>query len=629
MPRWPRSSSSNGTPCSPARPRTRTTTPASESAVELPDCAQYPEDVGSNDVLDLVDRAALIRALAEGGVDAAKALIADQASRDATLAARIAELRERLRRQASRRIQRLVGEYDRRATELETFRRRTEAELAAELANAEERRRRARGLDWSKIDDGLVDDVRSALLLPDASWMRPERPGLLARIRAWFARLVAWFRGLFGRKSPKAVRTPGERSVVFARLAEGGRTIGSSDLGEAIARLTPREREELTERVDKTLSARERDLRKEAEAKRREAEEQRRALEAEREEARRRAETEARDRVRDAESRRVDRELKERGFVTEKDGGLAVTYGLVERFARLVLEEETKQLPADVRLSLAGGASTGMYEKARLRQPDEIAHMDLPGSILAARQAGLRHIDESTSLVYREVTSERVHVVLAFDRSGSMAEGEKLPAAKKALLALYVAVRKRHPDATIDVLAFDNRVDLLDLVQLWECKPGAFTNTGEALRTAFLLLRSSRATRREVYLVTDGLPEAYTDDSGDVRSGNLAAAMESALVHARELATVRPMKFSLVLIRSDHPEYETAAREIARTLEGTMVVTDPNRLGVELLVRWIGRTETVRQPVASPAAAPTAPKAAAGSRPTGGKRRKADRRMGG
>ncbi|MCI4362653.1 MAG: hypothetical protein L3J77_05635, partial [Thermoplasmata archaeon] len=105
---------------------------------------------------------------------------------------------------------------------------------------------------------------------------------------------------------------------------------------------------------------------------------------------------------------------------------------LVERFARLVLEEETKQLPADVRLSLAGGASTGMYEKARLRQPDEIAHMDLPGSILAARQAGLRHIDESTSLVYREVTSERVHVVLAFDRSGSMAEGEKLPAAKKA-----------------------------------------------------------------------------------------------------------------------------------------------------------------------------------------------------
>jgi hypothetical protein len=106
--------------------------------------------------------------------------------------------------------------------------------------------------------------------------------------------------------------------------------------------------------------------------------------------------------------------------------------------------------------------------------------------------------------------------------------------------------------------------------------------------------------------------------------------MEAALARARELATVRPLKFSLVLIRSEHPEYEAAAREIARTLEGTLVVTDPNRLGVELLVRWIGRTETVRQPVASklpPGAAPPA-SAPSTSKPRG-KRRKVDRRMGG
>ena len=520
-----------------------------------------------------------------------------------------------------------MGEYDRREGELETVRRRTEAELAAELANAEERRRRARGLDWSKIDDGFVDDVRSALLLPDASWMQPERPSFLERLQALFARFLAWLRGLFGRKAPAPVRTRGERSVVFARLGEGGRSIGSSELGEAIARLTPRERDELHERVDKTLSARERDLRREAEEKRREAEEQRRALAAEQAEARRRAEEEERGKVREAESRRLEREMKERGFIAEKDGGLVVTYGLVEKFARLVLEEETRQLPTDVRLSLAGGASTGMYEKARLRQADEVAHLDLPSSILAARQAGLKHIDESTSYVFREVTSERVHVVLAFDRSGSMAEGEKLPAAKKALLALYVAIRQRHPDATIDVLAFDNRVDLLDLVDLWECKPGAFTNTGEALHTAFLLLRASRATRREVYLVTDGLPEAYTDSDGSVKSGNLPAAMEVALLRARELATVRPLKFSLILIRSEHPEYATAARELTKTLEGTMVVTDPNRLGVELLVRWIGRTETVRQPVApAPGSVPAPPTAPAKPK---AKRRKTDRRMGG
>ncbi|HKV90233.1 MAG TPA: hypothetical protein VJQ43_03440, partial [Thermoplasmata archaeon] len=233
--------------------RTPTTTPASESPVELPDCSQFPEDVGSSDLLDLVDRAALIRALAEGGVEAAKALVAEQAARDSSLAARIAALRERLKRQASRRVQRIVGEYDRRIDELESFRRRTEAELAAELASAEERRRRARGLDWSKIDDGFVDDVRSALLLPDAPWMQPERPTFLERLKAFFARLIAWFRRLFGRPAAAKRRPKGERSVVFARLGEGGRSIGSSELGEAIARLTPRERDQLSERVDQTL----------------------------------------------------------------------------------------------------------------------------------------------------------------------------------------------------------------------------------------------------------------------------------------------------------------------------------------------------------------------------------------
>jgi len=299
---------------------------------------------------------------------------------------------------------------------------------------------------------------------------------------------------------------------------------------------------------------------------------------------------------------------------------------LVERFARLLLEEESRQLPGDIRLSLKGGGSTGVYEKAKLRRLEEVARLDVPSSLLETRLAGRHHIDESTSYVYREVTSERVHVVLAFDRSGSMSEGGKLDAAKKALLALYVAIRRRYPDATIDVLAFDNTVSVLDLVELWECKAGAFTNTAEALRAAHLLLRSSRASRRELYLITDGLPEAYTDDEGRVRSGQLDVAMEHALERARELATVQPLRRTVILLKSDHPEYEVAARSLARTLLGELVVTDPARLGVELLVRWAHGVETERRieppptPVPAPSGAPRAPR---------GRPRRKDRRMGG
>jgi Mg-chelatase subunit ChlD len=519
-----------------------------------------------------------------------------------------------------------MGDYDRRAGELAEFERRSDAEVARRIAELEARLAKARSVDWSRLPSpDLSDEFQNALLAPDASWNRPPPPpGILARLRAAFARFIAWLRRLFGgRRAPAP--TPAEgRSLTIAFPSGAGRSLGASPLGDTLARLSAPQREELTDRVSRSLQGRERELQREAEERRKAAEAQRRRLEEERAEAQRRAESETERRLRDAEERRFERELKERGFVADRGGELAVTYGLVERFARLLLEEESRRLPGEIRLSLRGGGATGVYEKARLRRPEEVARLDVPGSLLEARMSGSRHIDESTSYVYREITSERVHVVLAFDRSGSMSEGGKLEAAKKALLALYVAVRRRYPDATIDLLAFDNTVTVLDLVELWECRAGAFTNTAEAIRAAHLLLQSSRATRRELYLITDGLPEAYTADDGSVRSGQLDEALDHALARAREMATVSPLRSTLILLKSAHPEYEAAARSIARTLGGELVVTDPTHLGVELLVRWAHGSEVERRVAApAPLPAPTVPS------PARGRKRRADRRMGG
>ncbi len=521
---------------------------------------------------------------------------------------------------------RVGEEYDRRQAELDLIARRSDEEVAQRIAELEQRLRAARSIDWSRLPTDLVADVGAALLLPTASWNQPPpRPSLAARIRAAFARFVAWLKRLFGRTSA-APPPRAERRVPIAIASPDGRALGASELGDALARLSGPEQQELSESVAQSLRAKEREIERAAEEKRRAAEAQRRELEEERREAERRAASDTEARVRAGEERRLERELKERGFVAERAGELVVTYGLVERFARLLLEEESRRLPGDIRLSLRGGGSTGVYEKARLRRAEEVARLDLPSSMLAARLAGQRHIDEETSYVYREVTSERVHVVLAFDRSGSMSEGGKLDAAKKALLALYVAIRRRYPDATIDVFAFDNEVQVLDLVELWECRAGAFTNTSEALRAAHLLLRASRATRRELYLITDGLPEAYTGDDGRVHSGQLDVAMERALERGRELATVTALQSTVLLLKSEHPEYEAAARSIARTLGGEMLVTDPAHLGVELLVRWAHGTETERRVSAAPT--PPAPPPA-GPRGGGGRRRRADRRMGG
>jgi len=596
--------------------------------VHLPDCTEYADDVVSDDLLDALDTAALVRALAEEGVEGARRLLRERSGDDPALRERLERLRDRLRRQGRRRVERIVEEYDQQVVALEEVRHRSDAEVAQQIAELEERLRSARSIDWSRLPPAdLLSDVQNALLLPDASWNRPPpRPNFLARLRAAFTRFFAWLRGLFSRRRARApARSPGRR-MAFATAAADGRTIGPSELGNALAQLSGSEQQELANHVASALKSRERGIEKEAEEKRRQAEAQRRRLEEERAEAQRRAEADAESRVRHAEEQRVERELKERGFVAEHRGELVVTYGLVDRFARLLLEEESARLPGDIRMSMRGGGSTGVYEKARLRRAEEIAHLDVPGSLLAARFTGSKHIDESTSYVFREITSERVHVVLAFDRSGSMSEEGKLEAAKKALLALYVAIRRRYPDATVDVLAFDNDVQVLDLVELWECRAGAFTNTAEALRAAHLLLRSSRATRKELYLITDGLPEAYSDEDGRVRSGQLDVAMEHALERARELSTVSSLKSTVLLLKSVHPEYEPAARAIARTLRGEMVVTDPTHLGVELLVRWARGEETERRLTSAAPEAPAVTPSAARSR---ARRRKSDRRMGG
>ncbi|HZY92107.1 MAG TPA: hypothetical protein VFG07_04965 [Thermoplasmata archaeon] len=563
--------------------------------------------------------------LAERGVEGARALLEERARTDPRLRERIEELRERLRRQAARRIGRVLDEYGQRVVQLESVSRAERERLEAQLARLEERRREARSVDFRHLTDASwLPDVTSALLLPDASWNQPERRSIWQRIRAFFAWILQGLRRLFGReRSHQRLKETG-RPMTFAALSGGGRSLGESELGEVLARLSPRQQTELRENMDRQVQAQERDLRRAAEEKRRAAEAQQRALEAEREEARRHSESDAESRLKDAVSRRLNRELTERGLATEKDGELSVTYGLIERFARLVLDEETRSLPRDVRMSFQGSASTGVYEKARLRQPEEVAHLDLPSSMVQARLEGAKHLEEGTSFIYREITSERVHVVLLLDKSGSMSEAEKLPAAKKALLALYVAIRRRHPDAAIDVIAFDNEVRLLDLLELWECPPGSFTNTAEALHAAHYLLRSSRASRREVFLITDGLPESYTDIDGRVKSGQLDSAMEHAVVRAQELSTVTPLKFTMILLKSEHPEYEVAARRIAQTVGGSLVVTEPQKLGVELLIRWAGGTETVHRAPASP----TTPGPTVVPSPRG-KRRKADRRMGG
>jgi Mg-chelatase subunit ChlD len=590
-----------------------------DEVIHLPDCTFVPEEPTDEDFLSLLPRSEVVRALAERGIEGALELLKREEARGGDLGRRIASFRERLRRQAARSISRLTRDYAAQMENLESVRVRSRKLLKEEMDRLRDSLEKARAFSQDGVmgDANLLEAVRSALLLPSDALKASlqVKKSLWLRIREWFARLWAMIRRLFGRGSPSARPTtkkaPG-RPLTLARLAFLGRSLTPDMTGDLFGELTPAQIAALKESAQKNLASQQRELEKKGRSEDDLLRRKREQLQGEEGEAKRQAEKKFQDEERRQVEQKLRTELSERGWVSERGGHLAVTYALVERFARLMLEEEEKALPEGLRLSLRGQASTGLYERGRMRELIELSRMDLPGSLLQSRMRGSRHLLEEESYVYREIRSESLHAVLLLDVSGSMAEGGKITAAKKALLALYMAIHRRYPDSIIDIVAFDSQARALDLVELWEVDPGSFTNTGEALHIAYELLRSSRATRKELYLITDGLPESYTEPGGVIRSGNLDRALAYATARARELATVQTLVSTLVLLKSDNPTYEKAARTLANVLKGYVVVTDPRRLAFELLVRFSSdrvvetemsdsHPETPRVPVASPA----------------------------
>ena len=98
-------------------------------------------------------------------------MLREKSGEDPALRERLERLRDRLRRQGRRRIERIVEEYDQQVVALDTVRHRSDEDVARQIAELEERLRSARAIDWSRLPPAdLLDDVRSALLLPSASW---------------------------------------------------------------------------------------------------------------------------------------------------------------------------------------------------------------------------------------------------------------------------------------------------------------------------------------------------------------------------------------------------------------------------------------------------------------------------
>lgn len=605
--------------------------------VTMPDCAHEATPLR----LTPEERRALVVRIANGGPEALDAFIKEkEAAGEGGIAAALRRMRDALLQQADALRARLEGS-------ISSERERLLATYETELAALEERRRaeaaalnESRGGRERRLQEEMARAELARLVL---SAPPPQKLGFLGRVRALLVRVwraLVWLltlplrllARLFGlrRRAP----VPGARSATVpvrggsgvlmeVEAGLGTALLTSADLRRAVdsrvRALPPRERmrmmrdrllglenyEDVARRIVETDLAREAE-RKEQELSASQEELARRLQDIEETEVARKASVdaaiEALERRRQEElaalQRRIDKgpeeamkeellaELEGSGLLSRKGDALRPTSRLMERFADIVFAEEAKGLPA-ARGNATGAFADGdgLFVREPLRSRMEVSHLDMHGTLLRAR---LRHphqrrIYDEDVVVYREERGSRLHVVIIFDRSGSMEENDRMLAAKRAVLALWHAVRMDNRRNEMDILAMDTSVTRVTLEEAWESKPRGFTNTGRALREAANLLKASRAERALIYLITDGLPEAYTVDGVD-GAGHPEKAMKFALEEARKLrALPAVVGTTLLLLEPEDELFVKAAEKLAHALDGRVVKTDPKELARDVL----------------------------------------------
>lgn len=603
--------------------------------VVLPDCKGEYDTFG----LTPEERRELVRRIAAEGAGAIDAFIREkEAQGDSTIARKVQKLKEELMRRAEDLRRRLRDDFGGKEAAAEAEYRARLAELQSREMEARRDLDRLRGATPAELEAALRANPVVGLALDSnvvarAPWWRRALRALAKVLRIllfpllWLLRLLTPARrkpdhvaialpGVGGTALSRAgdlyMGDPSFRREVKARLKAAPpsermrraweRLLGREDyetlarkamesiLAEEAERASARQKaseQALEERLGEILE-REREAQAEREGgAKRLAEEREREAEALEEALRNAPETQVKEAI-------VD-ELKAAGLLRGTGADLVPTLQFMDRFAALVYDEETKGGSAGARGSAGEYAEGhGHYVRGQMRTAIEASRMDIPASLLRARSRHpkVRHLFEDDVVVYREEREDSLQVVLIVDRSGSMEERGRMEAAKRAAFALHHAVKARNPRSKVHLLLMDTSVRPVSLREIWDAQPRGFTNTGAALRIAREHASRSRNGRTLVYLVTDGLPEAYTKEGEDV-AGHPEKAMAYAKAQAKELARERNLAgFVMLLLEPKDEMYVKAAEALAKEARGRVVPVDPQELARTLLRQFEG-AETV------------------------------------
>lgn len=553
-----------------------------------------------------------MRLLAEEGPAALERWLKEEEQQDVHIRARVEALRERLDRDARGRRRELQERHEEEKGAVRSTWERRMQETAERERALQERLAETEGPIRLSQEDLLASGPR---LRSSGDTARPRW-----RLRTWlrrvwvflvslWVRLVRKVRGGAPRQPGTVVVLPEGTSIDLAGLGpdtvlslqeESGswrdrwrrlrdRLLGREDHLDAARRRLEQQAHEMRQERERARAEERRRVQEELERLRRQETEQAQKRDGEEQAVTRRHRRESEELAASAEQapyqelrRELLGELEAAGLVDETG---RITRSLVERFGNLLYEQARRSIPG------TGHATPGTYvegegeyEVGPLRSLHEIGAIDLTQSLVRSRirHPQMRHLYDEDVVVHREVRTERSHLVIVFDTSGSMEEQGRLEAAKRVCLVLWRAVKERNPEHRVDLLKMETGVEAVDLADCWNATPAGFTNHGEAFRQAARLFEAEGADRKTLYVVTDGLPEAWTGPDGVDRADRADVCMRDALQKARPLRSVAGLHTVILQLETRNRQYLRAAHRLAEAAGGRVEGVDPREL-----VEWM------------------------------------------
>ena len=581
--------------------------------VALPDCTDYELQL----TLTPEEEERLLQEIAEKGKEGLDEFAKRYSARlsSGSMREKLEQYRRRLEKQASRIL-------EQKRKELETGEKENERKIFREIEDIR-RRQDAIITDMENVSPLNLEDLmeRDDLLRlikeqgPETLWERLRALflrfyllllGLWVRIRAFFRRkkttgterkgrkrrTLAIFGGKMkfnlGVSVSELLQRPEIRRELKRELESAGGVSGKGfeEKAENLLRrhMEAAARQELEREQEKSEEERRR-LEDEEARLQRELEEEKEREHRHQAEALERLKEELRKKTDDPVKRMLERNLIELGFIQEEGEEIVPTTALLERFAELLFQRELSAIPSTGSRVGRSEHKLGIYERAKMRTVYEESRMDIVSSLVNSRlnHPGDSHIYDDDIMVYREESAVSSHVVIMFDMSSSMEENHRIDAAKRTVLALYRAVKRQREKDRIDIIGFETHVSLMDLMSVWNARPRGFTNIAGALRTARLLFEESGADVKIAYLITDGLPEAYTDERGRDAAGEPEVAMRYALREAKEINA----HLTMILLEPEEEAFVEAGKRIVEECRGRLIITSPDELMHEVLADYL------------------------------------------